>query len=69
MGFLGFGHKRTLSEEQEDDDRLTTQLSIAKKRAMIAELDARGADWKAFSDNGKKSGLDFQRIWAWLKSH
>lgn len=66
-----FGGEKSLTELEEADDRLDTELSIAKKRAMIRQLEERGGQgsWRAFSSNGKKSGLDFGAIWRWLKTH
>jgi hypothetical protein len=68
---LPFGKTKTLTELEEDDDRLDTELSIAKKRAMIKQLEERGGEgsWRAFSSNGKKSGLDWKAIWHWLRTH
>ena len=45
--------------------------SLAKKKALIKELEARGGKdkWKEMSDDGTKKGLNFSRIIAWLKSH
>lgn len=64
-----FKSKPTLSELQEEDEYKATELSIAQKKAMIEELNHRGKSWKTFSDNGQKSGINFQKIWAWLKTH
>ena len=69
MGF--FAQKKSLEELQEEDEGLTTDVSIAKKRALIRELEAREGtgSWKMFSENGKRSGVDFRKIWAWLRAH
>lgn len=66
-----FRQPKTLAESQEEDERLTTEVSIARKRAMIRELERREGkgSWKMFSDNNKKSGINFSRVWAWLKTH
>lgn len=66
-----FTHHKTLEELQEEDENLSTQLSIEKKNATIRELKNKyGSGYvKAFSDNGKSSGLDFSRIINWLKTH
>jgi len=67
MGFFDFAKKpKTLDEEQEEDDRLTVEQSIAAKKAAIAELKRRGQDPENFKEGGK---LNFQKIWQWLKSH
>ncbi len=64
-----FKSKPTLSELQEEDEYKSVQLSVARKNAMIAELEGKGKHWQDFSDNKKKSGINWSRIWAWLKSH
>jgi len=66
-----FEHRRSLEEMQEEDEQLTSEVSIAKKRALIRELKLKyGSGYaKAFSDNGKASGMNFGRIVQWLKSH
>ena len=64
-----FKQEQSLSELQERDERLETEVSIAKQEAMIRELKRRGQDWKQFSDNGKKSGINMGRVWQWFKSH
>ena len=67
MGIFDFAKKpKTLDELQEDDDRLTVEHSIWQKRAAIAELKRRGKDPSAFKDGGK---FNWQKIWAWLRSH
>lgn len=69
MGFLR--GQKSLAELQEEDEQLSTEVSIAKKRAMIRELKQKyGSGYvRAFSDNGKRSGLNWSRAWAWLKTH
>ena len=59
------------NELEEEDERLDTEVSIAKKRAMLRELDARAGvgSWKTFSSDGTKKGIDFKRVWHWLKTH
>lgn len=66
-----FGGEKTLTELEESDDRLDTEVSIAKKRAMIKQLDERGGQgsWRAFSSNGRKSGISWSSVWAWLRKH
>ena len=68
---LPFGKNKTLTELEEDDDRLDSELSIAKKRSMIKQLEERGGQgsWKAFSSDGKKSGISWSSVWNWLKHH
>ncbi len=64
-----FAHKPSLTELEEDEERLEgedrnlgTQLSIAQKRAAIKRLKERGLSPKHFSS-------DWGRIISWLKSH
>lgn len=64
-----FKTKKTLSELQEEDDRLTTELSVERKQSLIAELKRRGKNPNDFSNNGKKSGINWSAVWRWLKSH
>ena len=66
-----FKPKPTLSELQEEDDYKTTELSVARKQALIDELEGKNGkgSWKLFSDNGKKSGINFKKVWNWLKTH
>jgi hypothetical protein len=66
-----FQREKTLSELQEQDDRLDTELSIAKKRSMIKELEAKAGagGWKMFSNDGTKRGISWGRVWDWLKKH
>jgi len=69
MGFLQ--NKKSLDELQEEDEQLTTEVSISKKRAIIKRLkEEYGGNYiTAFSDNGKKSGFSWQRALEWLKTH
>lgn len=64
-----FRRQKTLAELQDEDEQLDTTLSVARKKAMIKELErqqGRGS-WRMFSDNGKASGINWQRIRAWLR--
>ena len=63
--------KPPLEELQRRDEYAEVELSLAKKKALIKELEARGGKdkWKEMSDDGTKKGLNFSRIIAWLKSH
>ena len=45
------------------------KLSIAKQEELIKELEARGRKWQDFSNNGKKSGLNFDKIKSWIGMH
>lgn len=66
-----FESPKTLTELEEKDDRLDTEVSIAQKKAMIKRLEERGGQgsWKAFSSNGRKSGISWSSVWAWLRKH
>ncbi|KKM93159.1 hypothetical protein LCGC14_1211230 [marine sediment metagenome] len=70
MGFLQ-RDKKSLEELQEEDESLTTEKSIAEKRAVIKKINQEYGEGgvKAFSDNGKASGFNFARAIQWLKSH
>jgi len=62
---------KTLSELQEEDERLDTEVSVTRKRAMIKAIEAKmgKGSWRLFSDNGKLSGLNWTRIKNWLKTN
>jgi uncharacterized lipoprotein YehR (DUF1307 family) len=66
-----FKSRPTLQELQEQDEYLTTEVSVKKKQAAIKALEQRmgKGSWKIFSNNGKKSGISFDRIKNWLKTH
>jgi hypothetical protein len=63
--------KPPLEELQRRDEYAEVELSLAKKKALIRELEARGGKdkWKEMSDDGTKKGINFSRILGWLKSH
>jgi hypothetical protein len=63
--------KPPLEELQRRDEYAEVELSLAKKKALIRELEARGGKdkWKEMSDDGKKSGINFSRIASWLRTH
>jgi len=72
MGILdSFKHKPSIEELRKRNEYKDEELSLAKKDAMMRELAQKGGKdkWKEMSDNGKKSGINFSRIIAWLKSH
>lgn len=63
---------KTLEELEDEDSRLDTEVSIAKKRALLNAIDKRmgvKGGWKLFSDNGKLSGFSPARAWHWLKNN
>jgi hypothetical protein len=63
--------KPSLEELQRRDEYAEVELSLAKKKALIKELEARSyqGKWKEMSDDGTKKGINFSKILAWLKSH
>jgi hypothetical protein len=62
MPNIPFFHKeKSLSELQEEDDKLNTEYTIEQKKAAIRELKKRGVDPKAFNGIGS--------IINWLKTH
>ena len=63
--------KPPLEELQRRDEYAEVELSLAKKKALIRELELRGGKdkWKEMSDDGTKKGINFSRILGWLKSH
>ena len=66
-----FARKPKHEEWQQRDELVTAELSVKKKEALIRELEARGGrgKWKEMSDDGKRSGINFSKVMAWLKSH
>ena len=64
-----FKHEPTLEELQDREERVSLQLSIAQKEALIKKVEAEGRKWQQFSTNGKKSGIDFNKIRAWLRGN
>lgn len=73
-----FKKEKSLDELQEEDDRLSQELSILKKqqeaakiRQAMRQLDERGGKgfWRKFSDNGGKSGFSVGKALSWLRSH
>jgi PAB1-binding protein PBP1 len=71
MGYLS-GLKKaiegepSLEELQQREERKSLELSIQQKQTLIKELEARGRKWEQFSVNGKKSGINFEKIRAFL---
>ncbi len=66
-----FEHKKSLGELQEEDEQLTSEVSIAEKRALIKKMKMEYGEsaTKDFSDNGKASGFNVSRALHWLKHH
>lgn len=61
--------KPTLGELEEELEVKKTQHEIAQEEAAIAELKARGIQWRDFSTNGKRSGFSLAGALQWLKNH
>jgi nitrogenase molybdenum-iron protein alpha/beta subunit len=64
-----FKTEPSLEELQEREERATLSLSIAQKEALIKKVEAQGRQWQQFSSNGKKSGINFDKIRAWLRGN
>ena len=64
-----FAHKPTLEELQERNEYADQELSLAKKKALMRELEQKGGDWHTMTDNGKKNGISFSRVINWIKTH
>ena len=64
-----FKTEESLEQLQEREERSTLQLSIAQKEAMIKKLEMQGKQWQHFSANGKKSGISFEKVRAWLRGN
>ena len=77
MGIMDiFKEPKSTEEIEADNDKLEAQdrnagfrLSIAKQNELIKELEARGKKWEEFSSNGKKSGINFDKVRAFFSSH
>lgn len=66
-----FERRKSLEELQEQDERLTNEVSIAEKRALIRKMNQEYGQnaVRDFSDNGKASGFNVGRAIQWLKHH
>lgn len=63
---MGFHDNKTL-EEEEESERLNTELDIAQKRALIQKAKKEyGSDWKRIFTKGKgkgfMSGIDWEAV-------
>jgi hypothetical protein len=63
--------QKTLAELQEEDETLDTEISVSRKRLMLKRLDDKlgKGGWKMFSSNGKIAGIDWGKVWVWLKNN
>jgi hypothetical protein len=71
-----FSEPKSTEEIEAENEKLEAQdrnagyrLSIAKQNELIKELEARGKKWEDFSNNGKKSGINFDKVKSWFSSH
>jgi hypothetical protein len=64
-----FKTEPTLEQLQDKEERLSIQVSIAEKESMIKKLEAQNKRWQEFSNNGKKSGINFDKIRAFLRGN
>lgn len=63
---------KTLDELEEEEGRLDTEISVARKRLMLRAIDrrmGRKGSWRLFSENGKLSGFSPSRALNWLKNN
>ncbi len=63
---------KTLEELEEEEGQLDVEISVAKKRKLLAAIDNRMGEkggWRRFSINGKMSGFSLSRAIAWLKAN
>jgi len=63
---------KTMEELEEEDGLLDAEISVAKKRAVLAAIDKKTGTkggWRLFSSNGKMSGFSLSRAIAWLKKN
>lgn len=54
--------EKSLSDLQEEDEKLSVEYTVEQKRAAIRELKKRGVDPKSF-------GWNISSIISWLKTH
>ena len=66
-----FKKKLTMEEWQQKNEMADQELSYKKKVALMKELEQKGGKykWQEMTDNGKKSGINFSKVWNWLKQH
>lgn len=60
MGFLK--SEKSLTDLEEENEKLEVELSVAQKRSAIAQLKERGLTPKHF-------GFNWKHILSWLKEH
>ena len=64
-----FATQPSIEEMQEREERDNFEMNHAKAQALIAKLDAEHKRWQDFSPNGKKSGVNWDSVRAWLKGN
>ncbi len=69
--FDTFKTKPSLSELEEETEYLKSKRELLEERATIRQLEERlgKGSWRTFSSNGKRSGLNFESVRNWLKTH
>ena len=63
---------KTLEELEEEEGQLDAEISVGKKRKVLAAIDNRMGEkgaWRRFSSNGKMSGFSVSRAWHWLQNN
>lgn len=65
-----FQKHKSLSELEEENEQLDAELSVARKKAMLAQVSQKGGAgfWKRFSSDGSRKGINFKAIGQWLKT-
>lgn len=62
-----FKNKNTqsMSEMEQETERNAKEINFRRQQLLLNRLKAeQGSDaWKNYSSNGKKSGVDFNRLW------
>lgn len=67
-----FGKReRSLSEMEEQEERLDAEISVMRKQQVLKELKQKGGTglWRHFSTDGTKAGINFRAVINWLKTH
>ena len=67
-----FGRReQSLSEMEEQEERLDAEISVMRKQQILKELKQKGGTglWKRFSTDGTQSGINFRSVIRWLRTH
>jgi hypothetical protein len=62
-----FKEQPSVEELRQQEESLILQQSIAEKKMMIQKLEAEGKHWSEFSTNGKTSGINWEKIRAFIR--